>query len=115
MGLFADDDLQDERLKLLERHIRILTETVQQNQADIVACLVTQLVLQAQIEQKVAAADVDPAISSLNDQVAEARVRLAKASDEASESWAGVQADLRGMMDGLRSKVQEAAKQRESS
>ena len=115
MGLFADDSLQDERLKLLERHIRTLTETVQQNQVDIAACLITQLMLQEQIDQKVSAAEVDPAIGSLNEQVAEARVHLAKASGEASQAWAGAQADLRGMMDGLRTKVEEAAKGRTGS
>ena len=110
MGLFADDELQDQRLNLLERHIRTLTETVQQNQADIAACLIMQLALQKQIEQTVSTSDVDPAISALNAQLAEARARLKQTAGEAAENWAGAQSDLRGMMDGLRDKVQEAAK-----
>ena len=35
MGLFGDDQLQDERLNALEAHIRVLTEIQQQNQLDI--------------------------------------------------------------------------------
>ena len=37
MGIFGDDKLQDERIAALENHVRTLTETVQANQADIVA------------------------------------------------------------------------------
>jgi hypothetical protein len=115
MGLFADDDLQDQRLTLLERHIRALTEAVQQNQADIAACLISQLIVQKQLEAKVSASDIDPAIGALNAQVAEARVRLKQVAGEAAGTWAGAQSDLRSMMDGLRAKVQEATEEAQDS
>ena len=35
MGIFGDDKLQDKRIEALEYHVRALTETVQNNQADL--------------------------------------------------------------------------------
>ncbi len=108
MGLFGDDELQDQRLTLLERHIRTLTETVQQNQGDIAACLIMQLALQVQIEQKVSAGEVDPVIGTLNERLGEARVQLVQAAGAATENWASVQKNVSGLMQGLRAEVQEA-------
>ena len=49
MGIFGDDKLQDERIAALESHVRMLTETVQANQADLAEGRIAILKLQAQV------------------------------------------------------------------
>lgn len=76
MGLFGDDKRQDEQIAALEEHIRILTETVQANQVDLIEGRIVLLALQAQINEKVSAADVDPTIVQLNEELTTARDQL---------------------------------------
>ena len=83
MGLFGDDKAQDERLDALEHHVRVLTETVQANQADLAAGWIAILALQAQVDEKVSASDVDPTIDALNKQLRNARTELNKAEARA--------------------------------
>jgi len=109
MGIFGDDKRQDERLAALELHVRVLTETVQANQVDLAAAWIAILALQAQVDEKISAADIDPTISALNEQLGEARNQLAKTSDTASESWATLQNGVRGSFETLRSSVHEAS------
>ena len=73
MGLFGDDERQDQRLDALESHIRELTEAVHRNQVDTAACWADLLRLQAQVDQKISASDVDPALTNLNEDLREAR------------------------------------------
>jgi hypothetical protein len=86
MGIFGDDKLQDERIAALESHVRMLTETVQANQADLAEGRIAILKLQAQIDEKVSASDVDPTIVKLNQELGIARQELEEASKAASES-----------------------------
>ena len=109
MGIFGDDKLQDQRIAALENHVRALTETVQANQADLASGWIAILALQAQVDQKVSAADVDPTIAALNQQLGEARKELEKASAAASESWATLQDGVRESFETLRSSVHQAA------
>ena len=109
MGIFGDDKLQDQRLAALELHVRALTETVQANQADIASSWIAILALQAQVDEKVAAADVDPTIAALNEQLGEARKELDQASAAASESWAMLQDGVRESFETLRTSVRQAA------
>jgi hypothetical protein len=108
MGIFGDDKLQDERIAALEEHIRLLTETVQANQVDLAECRIAILELQAQVDEKVSAADVDPTIVKLNQELATARVQLEEASKTASDSWATLQSGVREAFETLRSSVHEA-------
>jgi hypothetical protein len=108
MGLFGDDKLQDERLDALEVHVRALTETVQANQVDLAAGWIAILALQAQVDEKVSADEVDPTIGKLNDQLGAARAKLEESSAAASESWATLQNGVRNSFETLRTSVHDA-------
>jgi hypothetical protein len=109
MGIFGDDKLQDQRIAALERHVRTLTETVQANQVDLAAGWIAILALQAQVDEKVSSADVDPALGQLNEQLAVAREQLEKSSAAASESWATLQGGVRDSFETLRASVNQVA------
>ena len=108
MGIFGDDKKQDERIAALEGHVRKLTETVQAVQVDLAQGRIAILELQAKIDNKVSAADVDPAIAKLNEDLGEARKKLDKASAAASESWVELQNGTRDSFERLRTSVQQA-------
>lgn len=120
MGLFGDDKRQDERLDALEQHIRILTETVQQNQLDIAVCRIGMLAIQAEIEtaakaikdrldEKVSSSEIDPVLKGLNTELGQARVRLEESSEAAVETWGTLQGGLRDAFDALRTSLEDAA------
>jgi CII-binding regulator of phage lambda lysogenization HflD len=109
MGIFGDDDRQDQRLDALEAHVRVLTEAVRNNQADLTTCTIAVLALKDQIDRKVSAEDVDPAIAELNQQLRQARVELEQSNAAAEESWATLQTGVTESFETLRRSVQEAA------
>ena len=120
MGLFGDDKRQDERLDALEQHIRILTETVQQNQLDIAVCRIGMLAIQAEIEtaakaikdrldEKVSSSEIDPVLKGLNTELGQARERLEESSEAAVETWGTLQGGLRDAFDALRTSLEDAA------
>lgn len=109
MGIFGDDELQDERIAALEDHVRTLTETVQANQVDIASAWIAILALQAQVDEKVSASDVDPTLGELNQQLGEARKELEASAASASESWATLQGGVRQSFETLRTSVSQAA------
>jgi chromosome segregation ATPase len=109
MGIFGDDKLQDQRIAALERHVRGLTETAQASQVDLAAAWIAILSLQAQVDEKVSSADVDPAITELNTKLAAAREELKKSSAAASESWATLQGGVRESFETLRTSVNQAS------
>ena len=115
MGLFGDDKRQDEQIAALEEHIRILTETVQANQVDLIEGRIVLLALQAQINEKVSAADVDPTIVQLNEELTTARDQLEEATAAASESWATLQQGVRDAFETLRTSVRQAAERIQQS
>ena len=108
MGIFGDDKLQDKRIEALEYHVRALTETVQNNQADLAASWIGILALQAQVDEKVSASEIDPTITDLNQKLAAARTELEKSSTAAAESWATLQGGVRSSFETLRSSVRQA-------
>jgi len=108
MGLFGNDKEQDERIDALEAHVRLLTQTVQAAQGDLAKSWITILALQAKVNEKVSAAEVDPAIVKLNGQLATAREQLEKSSVAASESWNELQGGVRDAFDKLRTSVDQA-------
>lgn len=108
MGLFADDDLQDARLDALEAHVRRLTDMVQANQLDLLDTQIAAMALQAQIDGKVSADDVDPVIAELNTGLGRARERANAAADAAAESWATLQEGAHSATDTLRASLAEA-------
>lgn len=108
MGIFGDDKLQDERIAALEGHVRLLTETVQANQADLVVAHIAILTLQAETDEKVALADVDPAVIELNEDLGRAREELERSKAAATESWATLQGGVNDAFETLRTSVQKA-------
>ena len=115
MGLFGDDKRQDEQIAALEEHVRMLTETVQANQVDLIEGRIALLALQAQIDEKVSAADVDPTILQLNEELTTARDQLEEASAAASESWATLQQGVREAFETLRTSVRQATERIQKS
>ena len=108
MGIFGDDKLQDERLDALENHIRELTQTVLANQADLAETRIAILSLQSKIDEKISAADVDPSIVKLNEELAVARQELEKTSTAASEGWATLQGGVNDAFKSLSKSVHDA-------
>ena len=87
MGLLGDDKRQDEQIAALEEQIaaledqvRMLTETVQSNLVDLIEGRIALLALQAQIHETVSAADVDPSIVQLNEELTTAKDQLEEAT-----------------------------------
>ena len=109
MGLFGDDERQDERLDALERHIRALTEAVHKNQVDTAACWASQLRLQAQLDEKISAGDVDPVLTEINEDLGAARKLVDESSQAAAESWSSLQQGVDGALETLRKRVTEGA------
>ena len=110
MGLFGDDDLQDQRLNSLENHVRRLTEAVQQNQLDLAASQIKVLGLEAQIGEKVSAADFDPIVIDLNENLGKAREVIKEASKVAEDSWVALQSGVSESVGILRSSIEAASR-----
>ena len=109
MGIFGDDKLQDERLEALEGHVRALTQTVQANQADLVEAHIAILQLQAEVDDKVSEADVDPAVVKLNEDLGKAREELERSKAAAAEAWTKLQGGVNDAFESLRESVKKAS------
>jgi len=96
---------------VLENHLRRVTEAVQQNQLDLAASQIRVLGLEAQIGEKVSAADVDPIVIDLNEKLAKAREVIEEASKVAEGSWVALQRSVRGKVSILQSSIEAASRQ----
>ncbi len=112
MGLFGNDEQQDQRLDALETHIRGLTETVQNSQLDMSGIQIQLIKLEAQIGGKLSEDDVDPTLIELGEQLGVARRQLGEASTAAAESWSALQAGVAEAAATLRAGIQSAAERR---
>ncbi len=112
MGLFGNDEQQDQRLDALESHVRALTETVQNNQLDTSEIRIQLIKLETQIGGKLSEGDIDPAIIELGDQLGAARRQLGEASAAAADSWSTLQAGVSEAAATLRAGIQSAAEQK---
>ncbi|MBX3314416.1 MAG: hypothetical protein KF906_08860 [Actinobacteria bacterium] len=108
MGIFGDDLGQDERLDELERQVRRLVEEVQQLTVDLGVTRTELLRARLDLKQSVRTADIDPAISALNDLAARSRAALRGARDAGDDQWRSIQADLEAVLDELRREVDAA-------
>ena len=115
MGLFGNDEQQDQRLNALESHIRELTETVQKNQLDISGAQIQLIKLEAQVNEKISAEDIDPELLELNEQLGVARSQLGEASSAATESWATLQAGVSQSFEKLRTGIQSAIEKKKGA
>ncbi len=113
MGLFGDDERQDARLDALEGHIRTLTEALHSNQVDTATCRAAVLRLQAQVDQKISAEDVDPALAAFNDDLRAARKAVDESTQAASQSWAKLQEGVNEALESLRKSLNRASERLE--
>jgi hypothetical protein len=115
MGIFGNDEQQDQRLDALEQHLRELTQIVQTNQADLAESRISLLGLQARIDEKVSVSDVDPMLIKLNEDLDSARKELDKSSAAASESWTTLQSGVSEAFETLRKSVRQASEKIEKA
>ena len=109
MGIFGDGTSQDDRFDALENHVRLLTETVQRNQADLAAGWIAILALQAQVDEKLSPSDVAPTLDGLKKSLGQVRVELGAASVATAESWSTLQRGVHASFETLRDGVNAAA------
>ena len=109
MGLFGNDEQQDERLNAIESYLRMLTEMVQQNELDISSTRLNLMMNQAQLDEKISADEIDPELIALNEHLGVARQQLKVASLAAADSWSTLQAGVRDAFDTLRMGLKDAA------
>ena len=109
MAIFGTDKEQDARLDALEAHVRAMSEAIQMNQLDVSAIHIMLLGLQAQVDDKIAQGDVDPAITALNEQLAVARAEYDRMSAAAEDSWTTLYAGATDAVNTLRTSVEEAS------
>jgi hypothetical protein len=108
MGIFGNDKEQDARIDALEAHVRAISEAIQQNQLDVIKLGIGLIRMEAMVNDKVDADDVDPAIVSLNEQLGVAREEYQRMSAAAADSWATLHAGATTAVDSLRDSVEEA-------
>ena len=108
MGIFGNDKEQDARLDAIEAHIRAISEAIQQTQLDVMRVNIALIRTESALGDKVSAADVDPAISALNEQLGVARAEYERMSAAAEESWSALHDGAAAAMATLRSSVEEA-------
>ena len=116
MGIFGTDREQDARLDALETHIRALSETVNQNQLDVINLRIAQVAIEQRvgameqsIGEKVDTGEIDPVIAALNEQLSAARDEYERMEAAATDSWASLHAGASDAAATLRAAVEETA------
>ena len=109
MGIFGNDKEQDARIDALESHVRVISESIQQTQLDVMKVNISLIRTERLLGDKVASADVDPGMVALNEQFGVARDEYEKVSAAAEESWATLHAGASEALATLRSSVEDAA------
>ena len=99
-GKEALQHLEDFRLDELESHVRANAETLQEVQVGQAALAIGLRALASEVSGKVTAGDVDPAITEMNEQMKEARVKMEKAAAEGKEAWGQAQKEAQTVFDG---------------
>jgi len=114
-GQVAVTQLQDERIEVLEEHVRagsVMMAEVVQALANQTAAL---LVLDSELRQKVSSSDVDPAINKLNESLGKARKSMQEAEAATQKTWSEVQKASNDFVGELQDSIAEAnAKLKES-
>ena len=114
-GQVALTQLQDQRIEVLEEHVRegsVMLAEVVQALANHAAAL---LVLDSELRQKVSASDVDPAINKLNEGLGKARKSMQEVEAATQETWSEVQKVSNDFVGELQDSIAEVnAKLKES-
>ena len=114
-GQVALTQLQDERIEVLEEHVRkggvIMAEVVQALANHTTALLM----LDRELRQKVSGSDVDPAITKLNEGLGKARKSMQEVEAATEKTWSEVQKASYDFVEELQDSIAEVnAKLKES-
>ncbi len=96
---------KDVRVDVLEDRLRAVGQSLQETQALVLGQSVVLLALDAQLRQKVSAADVDPAIQDVNEQLKAARIRMKEAAAATDEAWSAAQNEAQTAFAALQKNV----------
>jgi chromosome segregation ATPase len=101
MDLFGLKD-HEQQHQDLERHVRRLVEQVAQLTIDLGETRMQLRKLALDVEGKVSADEIDPALVGLNEGIKQARKQLEETQDAAEESWDQLSNELDDAVDQLR-------------
>ena len=107
MDLFGLKE-HDERHAEVERRIRYLLEQVAQLTIDLGEAHADIRRLQREVDSKVSAADVDPALTALDEGLADARSKLGAAQSASEDGWSDVYSQLETSIGNVRDAVDAA-------
>jgi len=110
MGLFGNDQEQDERMEAIEEWLQGLTAVVQKHQLATAELRLDFLKLQAGVDQKLSEEDFDPVVMQFSDKITEARTVAKQAAELAGEGWAKVQKNAISSLEDLNKELDEASK-----
>lgn len=104
-------NLQDTRIEMLENHVRYGALALQETQAVLVEHTVLLLALGNELQSKVSASDVDPAIKELNEKLGEARKQFKEVSSATKKTWDKVQNESNAAFKKLQTNIAEVTKE----
>ena len=110
MDLFGIKE-HDERHDTAERQLRRLVEQVAQLSIDLSQTRAELRTLSKAVEGKVSAAEVDPTITGLNEEIKAARVKLKEARAVADEEWGRINDELAKSVEDLRFQLEGDARE----
>lgn len=102
--------LQDARIESLERHVRAGAQALHETQAAMADLTAMLLLLGTELQKKVSASEVDPAIQDLNRDLGEARVVMQEVASATKESWDKAQQESNVVFEKLRKSLAGATK-----
>ena len=101
--------LQDERIDMLEKHVRSGALMLQGAQQALATHSAMLLVLDSEVRQRISASEVDPAMRELNVALGEARERMKEAKAATGQAWDEVQSASYETFQGLQATVTNVA------
>jgi hypothetical protein len=110
MDLFGIKE-HDARHDEAERQIRRLVEQVAQLSIDLSYTRAELRALSNVVEGKVTAADIDPSVVKMNEEIKAAKVKLAETQAAADEEWGRINDERTRSVDDLRSQLEGDAEQ----
>lgn len=108
MGIFGNDQEQDERLNAIEEWLQGLTKVVQNHQLNTAELRLELLKLQAGVDRKLSENDFDPLVMQFSDKITEAREVAKQAADTAGEGWAKIQKSAISSLEDLNEELARA-------
>jgi hypothetical protein len=108
MGLFGNDEQQDQRLEELERQVRRLVEEVHELTIDLGVTRMELLKARLAADDAVRAEDIDPLIRNVDALLADSRDQVDQASAAADDSWKILRAGSDESLRTLRVSIEDA-------